>query len=66
MLGIASQTSIHACFEPLMFFFSPNKFIPLMWAPLMLEFEIVSGATGAVVAPNNSGVLQHPTRLLPG
>ena len=53
--GIAAGASINACFKPLVGLFAQSKFIPLMWCPITLEFEIVSGATDAVVTPILAG-----------
>ena len=53
--GIAACTSINACFKPLLGLFAQSKFIPLMWCPIALEFEIVSGSTDAVITPIASG-----------
>ena len=49
--GIPPGGSMNACFKPLTGLLSQNKFIPLMWCPLVFEFEVVSGATDAIVAP---------------
>ena len=51
LAGVASGASINACFKPLVGLFAQSKFIPLMWCPITLEFEIVSGTTDAVVTP---------------
>ena len=51
MPGIPASSSINACFKPLCGLLNQNKFIPLMWCPLTFEFEVVSGATDAIVSP---------------
>ena len=51
LTDIASHSSSHASFKPLLGLFSHTKLIPLMWCPLSLEFEIVPGATDAIVTP---------------
>jgi hypothetical protein len=35
-------------FKPLFGLLNQPKYIPLMWSPLMLEFEVVNGATDAI------------------
>ena len=52
-------------FKPLFGLLNQSKYIPLMWSPLMFEFEIVNGATDAIlghagvfVADNTSKVWQ--------
>ena len=49
--GIPPNTSINACFKPMTGLLSQQKCIPLMWCPIVFEFEIVSGATDAIVSP---------------
>jgi hypothetical protein len=49
--GIPPNSSINACFKPLTGLLTQNKFIPLMWCPVTFEFEVVSGATDAIVSP---------------
>ena len=58
--GIAAGTSTNACFIPLLGLFAQSKLIPLMWCPITLEFEIVSGSADAVVTPIASGSICTP------
>lgn len=41
-------------FKPLFGLFNQPKYIPLMWSPLTLEFEVVNGATDPLVGQNAS------------
>ena len=41
-------------FKPLFGLFNQPKYIPLMWSPLTLEFEVVNGATDPLVGRNAS------------
>ena len=59
--GVASGASINACFKPLVGLFAQRKFIPLMWCPITLEFEIVSGSIDAVITPIAAGPAFTPT-----
>ena len=59
--GIAAGASINACFKPLLGLFVQGKLTPLMWCPITLEFEIVSGATDAVVTPIAAGSAFTPS-----
>ena len=36
-------------FKPLFGLLNQSKYIPLMWSPLMFEFEILNGATDAIL-----------------
>ena len=63
MLGIPSKSSTGACFEPLLGLFSHSKYIHLAWCPLTLEFEIVSGATDAMVTPFPGGEFDGNTSI---
>ena len=54
--GIAGGASISVCFKPLCGLFAQIKYIPLMWSPITLEFEIVASATASIVSPITSGV----------
>jgi hypothetical protein len=46
--------SMIACFKPLCGLLTQSKFIPLMWCPITFEFEIVSGATDAIISPSGA------------
>ena len=48
LTGIAANSYRTVSFKPLIGLFSQSKYIPLMWCPLTLEFEIVSSATDAI------------------
>ena len=56
--GIAGGASANACFKPLCGNFNQSLFIPLMWCPITLEFEIVSNAADAVVEPIGGGTFE--------
>ena len=46
--------SMNACFKPLCGLLAQTKYIPLMWCPLTFEFEVVSGATDAIISPSGA------------
>ena len=39
-------------FKPLFRLFNQSEYIPLMWSPLTLEFEVVNGALDAIMGTN--------------
>lgn len=53
--GINGGLNINTCFKPLCGIFAQTKYIPLMWCPITLEFEIVSNSTDAITSPIFSG-----------
>ena len=46
--------AMNACFKPLCGLVAQTKYIPLMWCPITFEFEVVSGATDAIVSPSGA------------
>jgi hypothetical protein len=46
---VAPSKSRAVSFKPLFGLLNQSKYIPLMWSPLMFEFEVVNGATDAIV-----------------
>ena len=53
--GIAGGSSKTVTFKPLSGLFNQPKFIPLMWCPITLEFEIVGSETDCVLTPGAAG-----------
>ena len=41
-------------FKPLFGLLNQSKYIPLMWSPLMFEFEVVNGSTDAIIGIGDS------------
>ena len=41
-------------FKPLFGLFNQSKYIPLMWSPLTLEFEVVNGALDAIMGTDGA------------
>ena len=50
--SIKGGSSRSVSFKPLFGLLNQQKYIPLMWSPLMFEFEVVNGATDAIVGIN--------------
>jgi hypothetical protein len=42
--GIPGNGKRTVCFKPLFGLFNQNKYIPLQWCPLTVEFELVTDA----------------------
>jgi hypothetical protein len=53
--NLPKWNAMNACFKPLCGLLTQNKFIPLVYCPLTFEFEVVSGATDAIVSPGPAG-----------
>ena len=49
--GGSSNSSRSISFKPLMGLFNQSKYIPLMWCPITLEFEVCNSATDPIVSP---------------
>ena len=52
--GAYPSNAMNACFKPMCGLLTQSKFIPLMWCPITFEFEIVSGATDAIISPSGA------------
>jgi hypothetical protein len=50
--SIKGGSSRSVSFKPLFGLLNQQKYIPLMWSPLMFEFEVVNGATDAIAGIN--------------
>jgi hypothetical protein len=50
--SIKGGSSRSVSFKPLFGLLNQQKYIPLMWSPLMFEFEVVNGATDAIAGTN--------------
>ena len=51
--SIKGGSSRSVSFKPLFGLLNQQKYIPLMWSPLMFEFEVVNGASDAIVGINS-------------
>ena len=53
--GIPANSSKIVTFKPLSGLFNQPKFIPLMWCPITLEFEMVGNENDCVISPGAAG-----------
>ena len=51
---VAADSSRTVCFTPFLGLFRQEKFLPVRYAPIQLEFEVVNAATDAVYPATNS------------
>ena len=52
--GLAPGASQSVTFKPLFGLLNQNKYIPLSWCPLTMEFEVVSLSTDPIVSPSTA------------
>jgi len=61
--GIAGGSSRRVSFKPLSGLLSQAKWLPIRYAPIQIELELVNGATDAIVDPAAAGFLAADTSV---